>query len=688
LFLAGALLLAGCGSQPAPTNAPGASVSLAAATAISTSPTTASPTAVECTSTPTPQPAYPPLLVQPAYPPPASPTIPPPAACSAQITASIVPLVGAVNQGILDYSFVDAQHGWVSTDTALLATEDGGQTWQERAAVPQTQQWEPDQAFDRIDFISTQEGFAAIHYTTLVHTLDGGRTWQALPALVPPGGVFRLDFVDRQHGWATTNQPALLRSRDGGLTWQPLTGPCLSLNQYEQINVTFLDANSGWATCHLDASFGLMVNALYSTQDGGDHWEKLAEAPGDFPVNSTPTAALGWLPELDYDSAPSFSDLSHGWLTAGSGQLYTTEDGGHAWQLALQSMGTPYFSSPHRFDSSSGMVLAGAMVGGKTGPALLKTIDGGHSWVQILPNYYPDHASYLDARVGYGVDGMRAALGANRVYRTGDGGRTWNVVATLPDPVFNPFQVQFVDALHGWVIAQDCPLPANQEDCDKIALYRTQDGGQIWERLWPHKDSEIAIDAMAFVSPTEGYLMGNLADGSGRGLYFSRDGGQTLEPVLTPADSGSMTFNAFLYGLQYQFLAARVGYGANRSGLFYTQDGARAWQAVPAACLYDSISFASTGVFSLGRDGSLWVITTNISNSQDNSASLISSVDGGRTWQSMVLPGMVVTEIQFVDAQHGWLRGGAHTRYQGGYLFGADHTYATDDGGRIWTQLN
>jgi photosystem II stability/assembly factor-like uncharacterized protein len=621
-----------------------------------------------------------------------------PAACRGQITASIVPLTGAVNQGILDYSFVDVLHGWVSTDTALLATEDGGQTWQVRAAVPQVQQWEPDQTFYRIDFISIQEGFGVIHGTTLVHTLDGGRTWQPLPALTGPGlagadpaspDIFnRLDFVDPRHGWATTNQHGLVRSQDGGITWQPLASPCLSSNDLEQLEVDFLDTNIGWGTCHLDGAPGQKVNALYVTLDGGEHWQKLAEAPADVTTESTPTAPSGWLPELAYDNAPSFSDRTHGWLTSGSGQLYTTEDGGRSWLLSLLSIRNPYFSHPQLLDPSIGLVLAGAMVGGKTGPTLLKTVDGGLSWDQVLPSFYPDHASYLDAWVGFGVDGIGAALGANWVYRTADGGRTWSIAAALPDTLFNPFQVQFVDALHGWVIGQDCPLPANQQDCNNIALYRTLDGGQTWKRLWPRKDSEIVVEAVDFVSSTTGYLMGQLPDGSGSKLYFSQDGGQTLEPVQVPADDGSMTSSPFLSGQQYQFLDARVGYGSNRSGLFWTQDSARTWQAVPASCLNGGVPFTSVGAFSLGRDGSLWVITTSISNSQDYAASLISSVDGGRTWQALLLPGMAVTSIQFVDAQHGWLKGGTQTRYQGGYLFGADHTYATDDGGFTWVQLN
>jgi photosystem II stability/assembly factor-like uncharacterized protein len=714
LLLIGALLLAGCAGQAAPVKTPAPTASKAETAEVPAN-QLASPTATQCTSTPPVQ-TYPP---QPAassppqaYPPivqpgglggvastltPAAPPTPTPGACTALVTAKIIPLDGTVNQFLLDYSFVDPQHGWVSTDSSLLATEDGGKTWQQRFAVPQVKQWEYDLTFYDIDFISTQEGFGLIHGSSLVHTLDGGRTWHPLPGLIgsflvgqtpyPSDFVYQLDFVDPLHGWAFTRERGLVRTLDGGQTWLPIASPCISRDDLEQLTITFLDASTGWAACHLDGPPGQKVNALFSTQDGGDHWQKLAEAPADVTTGATPSAPSGWLPELTYSNSISFSDPSHGWLAASSGQLYITEDGGRSWTLETQSIQNPSFLRPQRFDSSTGLALAGAFVGGRSGPALLRTTDGGRTWEQILPKYYPDHVYYLDAHVGYGVDWMDAALGANRVSRTADGGRTWSAVGVLPDALYNPFQVQFVDAEHGWVTGQDCPDPANQQDCNQIALYRTVDGGQTWLRLWPRLGSEISIDSEFFVSAAEGYLMGSLKN-SGRVLYDTHDGGQTVEPVQTVPQDGSLATYPYFYGLQYEFLNARVGYGINTRGFFITRDGAQTWQAIPAVCLSGSFQFTVIGAFSLGYDSSLWIMTRTSSNSQNYSASLISSIDGGKTWQAMILPQMVVSSFQFVDAQHGWLKGGTHTRYQGGNRFGADHIFVTDDGGHTWTQLN
>jgi photosystem II stability/assembly factor-like uncharacterized protein len=587
---------------------------------------------------------------------PAPTTTPPPAAYKSSISASYVPLAGVVNQKILDYFFLDDLHGWVSTDTSLLATNDGGQTWQERFAIEQVPIWAAAKVFYPIDFISFEEGFAA-QGTSLLHTIDGGKTWQSLPDLDPPDFMYRMDFVDRLNIWAATPQHGLLRSQDGGISWQPLKSPCTKWNNNEQLRIDFVDANAGWAVCHQDGSSDEKVNALYVTTDGGNHWEKLAEAPSDVTQPSTPNALTGWLPELAYDNAPSFSDRDHGWITGNDGHLYTTDDGGHSWLQVPSKNFDTLFYHPQQISPKNGYILANGWTATDPG-ALLKTVDGGETWQQILPKFYPHQTSYLDARNGFGVGGVG---GANIVFRTDDGGYTWNEAGALPTHVSNSMQVQFVDTLHGWDISQDCPNTANQEDCGNIALYHTDDGGQTWDRLWSRKINN-SIRGVFFVSPSEGYLV---SDG-GRELYFSQDGGKTLTQIQSLQGTNNGVEQA-----PYQFLNFMTGYVISRGQLYITRDGARTWQAMDTGC--------QVYIISLGRDGSMWIACSD---------GIRSSIDGGLTWQPIVMPGMDIKEIQFVDSKHGWLRGGTQTRYQGGYTFGVDHIYITVDGGATWTQLN
>ena len=132
---------------------------------------------------------------------------------------------------------------------------------------------------------------------------------------------------------------------------------------------------------------------------------------------------------------------------------------------------------------------------------------------------------------------------------------------------------------------------------------------------------------------------------------------------------------------QFQFINLQIGYKLSQGQLYVTRDGTRTWQVLKTGCSLNS--------FSLARDGSLWALTTSdceLCPGWDEK--IISSVDGGQSWRAISVPGLRIMSIQFVDARHGYLTGGDHSWYQGGYTFNADHIYYTSDGGQTWTQFN
>ena len=103
--------------------------------------------------------------------------------------------------------------------TAILATADGGATWQTRYTSTAIGQrgWKIQFAGDRVGYVTT-EGSAA--EGVVVKTTDGGSTWRAVP--VSARRSFEgVGFVEPDRGWVASGD-SLFSTADGGATWRPL----------------------------------------------------------------------------------------------------------------------------------------------------------------------------------------------------------------------------------------------------------------------------------------------------------------------------------------------------------------------------------------------------------------------------------------------------------------------------------
>jgi photosystem II stability/assembly factor-like uncharacterized protein len=143
--------------------------------------------------------------------------------------------------GLVDVHFFDQRSGVAvgglgvgsseaeqrSSRTVILATGDGGATWETRYASASVGQW----AW-KVHFVSRQVGYVTTEGPTpdgsVLKTTDGGRTWQRL--LVEAGRSFEgVGFVTPERGWVASPQ-TLFATSDGGATWRSL-GFGLSINR-------------------------------------------------------------------------------------------------------------------------------------------------------------------------------------------------------------------------------------------------------------------------------------------------------------------------------------------------------------------------------------------------------------------------------------------------------------------------
>ncbi|MBN2148933.1 MAG: hypothetical protein JW726_16210, partial [Anaerolineales bacterium] len=391
----------------------------------------------------------------------------------------------------------------------------------------------------------------------------------------------------------------------------------------EQPNsIFFTDENTGYAVSE--------PNILLVTTDGGASWQSYYL---DAPV---PLGAI------------FFADQETGWVAGNGGFLARTTDGGLTWTQQASGVQADLFTLLF-LDASTGWA------GGSNG-TLLYTTDGGITWRSGATAQQGDvvSISFIDAQHGYIailVDGGPS----NFVLETNDGGASWadtqNWVSVAEDVFAAEGQPVWVAG--GWV------------------------HGAIWKTLG-HGTNTNVVDFVAgscssshfkeilFSDPQHGWAVGDC----GLALATS-DGGDSWAPIDIPQNVSWITIQQV--AAQKLVLA---GYGISSGGILslHSSDGGITWQsAVP-----DSSAPAQTAPrlavidvdFSDAWFG--WVVAISQHYSTEESRWLMSTRDGGNTWDAFPLPGSSVSQLVFVDPLRGWAIGAA------GLLA------RTDDGGQTW----
>lgn len=243
------------------------------------------------------------------------------------------------------------------------------------------------------------------------------------------------------------------------------------------------------------------------------------------------------------------------------------------------------------------------------------------------------------------------------ILRTVDGGLHWECMR-----VTRPLNsVCFVDTLHGWAVG------------DSIILH-TEDGGISWIEQDCHVD--VRLYKVIFVNRDTGCAVGQLKRSLKRCILYTADGGNTWDVsdtaaygalidlwfvdenhgwtsilvalvggVLRTCDGGitwqSIPCRGFEYicftDLTHGWGVAQVIDGAERWVLFHTTDGGLNWtEVIPA---HGDIFFIDE------ENGWTVDVWQNV---------FLHTTDGGITWESEDCPSLYVSELYFVDVNHGW----------------------------------
>ena len=294
------------------------------------------------------------------------------------------------------------------------------------------------------------------------------------------------------------------------------------------------------------------------------------------------------------------------WVAGSAGTVLRTVDGGRSWQdvspaAAVGPSGERLlFRDVEAFSAREAQALA---IGPGAESQVWRTRDGGSTWratfVNADPDAFYDCMAFLDRRhglvMGDPVDGRWQIL------RTSDGGRSWRLLPKRLLPA--ALDGEFGFAASGTCLTASGPRHAWFAGGGAAArVFRSSDGGLTWQVA----DTPLAaspdgggIFSLAFRGRSRGIAVGGdftAPDSAPRGAAWTRDGGRTwtlADRPLSGYRSGSAWLPYWPWGA--------VAVGPNGSDV--TLDAGRRWYRFDSGNL-DAVQCSRDGAcFGSGRGG-------------------------------------------------------------------------------------
>jgi len=293
----------------------------------------------------------------------------------------------------------------------------------------------------------------------------------------------------------------LYASYDGGQTWAHvaggLSGAC------DRFTALTLSPDYARDQTLLGGVVGLGV---FRSTDGGQLWLP----------SSTGLLSMG-IEQLFV--SPGFAQDRTAFVRARTGGLHRSTDGGQTWQPMGVNL-APLAMSPE-FDRDH-ILMGVAYVGAERPPELRISRDGGETWQAVGPTPEGTTLHWLSLAPLYAKWQVLLAHGNNGLlYRSADGGITWAAVLATELATAELAYAPDIEVNRPLYLVATARDPSGQAAAARGALYRSRDGGQTWESVALGEDvspTALAIspafvrDHIVFVGTSDGRLLTIIED--------------------------------------------------------------------------------------------------------------------------------------------------------------------------------
>lgn len=585
---------------------------------------------------------------------------------------------------INDAHFFDMNTGILVGTAGIRRTTDGGITFNNVTSFPTS-------TYNHVYFLNSNVGYAVgLSAGRLVKTTDGGLTWtlnniitsathydvytpnDTLLLVSAASGVIRrstdggasftnintgqsftvnrLKFKDANYGWCAGTAGKALFTTDGGATWNNASTGLPSTTTFNDID--FIGSNQIVLTGD--------ANYLYSTTDNGSTWTTInflapsSQQPytstyfsTEFSGNDFVTVGSFGLINSNFNSSKVchtylrrtgtiydiWADGNGKIITVGApsadgiyDQIFYSTDDGITWSAANTTFADfstnrtiqvvyqddeASFGENHTLTSTStatfrSMEMINDLIGFTVGSnsAVYKTTNGGLTWDSLVTtidiNQLLYKVDFVNANVGWVFS--NTANDAGTIWKTTNGGVTWTQ-QVLTSQSGNETRISNAHMLTenlGWVITAE------------PKAHRTTDGGATWTEQSLSDGFTGTLNDIFMINANIGYIVGGIGAGNTGRYYKTTDGGtnwvqNALLSVLPPAP-------AVVNLTSIQFTSANYGVITGTSGLnLYTTDAGANWTLYMTGSggstlnsIYAVLSSTSiVPVFAAGSNGSI-----------------------------------------------------------------------------------